>query len=185
MQESMSSKTVFSAPHVAKNRAYGMNRIKRNTIAISAGILNEGYGQKVQFQPEGNGVIYAKRGLEHAHILHRHTHTHTHPHIHQSHSHPFSISERKRKHICLPQMRKCVRLSAQWLKRAVGKDKGKIRGKGLPRNREGWKGVRRRFERCNFVPINFPAQTFWAINRAWRLCGVVGRRGIGVCLCVC
>lgn len=49
MQESMSSKTVFSAPHVSEDRPYGMNRIKRNTIAMSAGILNEGYGQKVQF----------------------------------------------------------------------------------------------------------------------------------------
>lgn len=37
-----------SAPHVSANRTYGMNRIKRNTIAIGAGILNEGCGQKVQ-----------------------------------------------------------------------------------------------------------------------------------------
>lgn len=49
MQESISSKTVFSAPHVSEDRACGMNRIKCNTIAISASILNEGYGQKVQF----------------------------------------------------------------------------------------------------------------------------------------
>lgn len=42
MRGFMSSKTVFSAP-------YGMNRIKCNTIAISVGILNEGYGQKVHF----------------------------------------------------------------------------------------------------------------------------------------
>lgn len=49
MQESTPLKTVSSAPHVWEDWAYGMNTIKRNTIAISLAILNEGYGQKVQF----------------------------------------------------------------------------------------------------------------------------------------
>lgn len=121
----------------------------------------------------------------HRFYIDTHTYTHTHTHIHQSHSHPFSISERKKKHICLPQMWKYMRLSAQWLERALLKDKGKSRGKALLRNREG---VRRRFEGCNFVPINFSAQTFWEINRAWRICGAWGvverREHWCVCLCV-
>lgn len=103
---SMSSKTVISAPHVSERRAYGINRIKSNTIAISAGILREGYGQKVQFLPEGTGVMYARRRSC------TDTHVDAHTHMHQSPSLPHHRGGRRGKKGNTFACHKCVHPSA-------------------------------------------------------------------------
>lgn len=58
--------TLSAFLHTSEQLTYGINRIKGNTIAINAGILRDGYGQKVQFLPEGNGVIDTTQNMQSA-----------------------------------------------------------------------------------------------------------------------
>lgn len=112
--------------------------------------------------------------LAHSQILLRHT-PHIQTCIHQSGSHPWEKKEAcwhatNVKKLCRP-------ISSTTWKSSLKRQRETWRESLTEKKMGGrwWEGLKG----CNFVLINFSAQTFWEINRAWWVCGawgVVGRR---------
>ena len=67
--------------------AYGKNRIPSNTRAMTACILNGGYGPQVSLQPGGYGVTHGDTHAQRHRYVDTHTHADAHAHTYVQHTH--------------------------------------------------------------------------------------------------